>query len=68
MAVDVTERKRAEEGMRLASLVFQNSSEGMTVTDADGAIISINPAFTQLTGYAPDEAIGKTPRILKSGR
>ncbi len=68
MAVDVTERKRAEEEMRLASLVFQNSSEGMTVTDADGTIISINPAFTALTYYTPEEAIGKNPRILKSGR
>ncbi len=68
MAVDVTERKRTEEEMRLASLVFQNSSEGMTVTDADGTIISINPAFSQLTGYTPAEAIGKNPRILKSGR
>ncbi len=68
MAVDVTERKYAEEEMRLASLVFQNSSEGMTVTDADGIIFSVNPAFSQLTGYSPDEVIGKNPRILKSGR
>ncbi|MGZ5008846.1 MAG: diguanylate cyclase domain-containing protein, partial [Methylobacter sp.] len=68
MAVDVTARKRTEEEMRLASLVFRNSSEGMTVTDADGTIISINPAFSRLTGYTPDEAIGKNPRILKSGR
>ena len=68
MAVDITERKLAEEGMRLASLVFQNSGEGMVVTDADAIIISVNPAFTALTGYALEEVIGKTPRILKSGR
>ncbi|TAN80866.1 MAG: EAL domain-containing protein [Gallionella sp.] len=68
MAVDVTERKRAEEDMRLATLVFQNSSEGMTVTDADGTIISVNPAFAVLTGYTAEEAVGKNPRILKSGR
>jgi diguanylate cyclase (GGDEF)-like protein/PAS domain S-box-containing protein len=68
MAVDVTERKRAEEEMRLASLVFQNSSEGMTVTDKDGTIISINPAFTALTGYAQEDVVGKNPRVLKSGR
>jgi diguanylate cyclase (GGDEF)-like protein/PAS domain S-box-containing protein len=68
MAADVTERKRAEEEMRLASLVFQNSSEGMTVTDKDGTIISINPAFTALTGYVQEDVIGKNPRILKSGR
>lgn len=68
MAVDMTERRRADEEMRLASLVFQNSSEGMTVTDADGTIISINKAFTQLTSYTSEEAIGQNPRILKSGR
>lgn len=68
MALDITERKRAEEEMRLASLVFRNSSEGMTITDADATIISVNPAFSALTGYAPDEVIGKNPRILKSGR
>ncbi|WNV04856.1 EAL domain-containing protein [Candidatus Methylospira mobilis] len=68
MAVDVTERKRVEEEMRLASLVFQSSSEGMTITDADATIISVNPAFTSLTGYSPDEVIGKKPNILKSGR
>lgn len=68
MAVDVTERKRAEDEMRLASLVFQNSSEGMTVTDASGNIISVNPAFLSLTGYRADEVIGKNPRFLKSGQ
>lgn len=68
MAVDMTERKRIEEEMRLATLVFQNSSEGMTVTDADGTIISVNPAFTALTGYTPQEAIGRNPRLLKSDR
>jgi diguanylate cyclase (GGDEF)-like protein/PAS domain S-box-containing protein len=68
MAVDVTERKRAEEEMRLAALVFRNSSEGMMVTDADGRVVSVNPAFTELTGYAPAETIGKNCSILKSGQ
>ncbi|QPK64771.1 EAL domain-containing protein [Methylomonas sp. LL1] len=68
MAADLTERKRAEDQLRLASLVFQNSSEGMTVTDADGTIVSVNPAFTELTGYTAAEVMGKNPRILKSGR
>lgn len=65
---DITERKRAEEQMQLAALVYKTSSEGMMITDADGMIMAVNPAFTQITGYAPDEVIGKTPRILRSGR
>lgn len=68
MAVDVTERKHAEDEMRLATLVYQNSSEGMMVTDADANIISINPAFMALTGYTQEDVIGKNPRILKSDR
>jgi len=65
---DITERKQTEESMRLASLVYQNSSEAMTVTDDKDNIITINPAFTELTGYALEEVIGKNPKILKSGR
>jgi diguanylate cyclase (GGDEF)-like protein/PAS domain S-box-containing protein len=66
--LDITERKRADEVMKLAALLYQNSSEAMTVTDASGTILDINPAFTRLTGYTADEVIGKNPRILKSGR
>jgi len=64
---DISERKKADEELQLASLVYQTSSEGMTITDASGTILSINPAFTELTGYTQDEVIGKTPRILQSG-
>lgn len=65
---DITERKLAEEKMQLATLVYDTSIEAMMVTDADGTIITVNPAFTQMTGYAPDEIIGKTPRVLRSDR
>jgi diguanylate cyclase (GGDEF)-like protein/PAS domain S-box-containing protein len=64
---DISERKRAEDEMQLAAMVYLNSGEAMLVTDADGYIININPAFTQLTGYALEEIAGKTPRILNSG-
>ena len=64
---DISERKRSEENMQLASLVYLNSAEAMMVTDANGVIININPAFTALTGFSSEEAIGKTPRILNSG-
>ncbi|MBL8488373.1 MAG: bacteriohemerythrin [Rhodocyclaceae bacterium] len=68
LAQEIEERRRAEESMRLAGLVYEATSEGMIVTEADGTIITVNPAFTALTGYTPEEAIGRTPRILKSGR
>ncbi|MFA6312120.1 MAG: EAL domain-containing protein [Sterolibacterium sp.] len=66
--LDITARKQAEESMRLASLVYENSSEAMMVADAEGSIITVNPSFTVLTGYSADEVIGQNPRILKSGR
>jgi diguanylate cyclase (GGDEF)-like protein/PAS domain S-box-containing protein len=60
--------KQAEESTRLAASVYQSSSEGMVVTDANNVILTVNPAFTVLTGYSRDEAIGQTPSVLKSGR
>lgn len=65
---DVTERRRDEAQLRLAAQVFEASGEAIMITDAVGSIISVNPAFTRITGYAPDEVIGRTPRVLNSGR
>ena len=59
-------RKRAEQTLRIAAAAFE-SQEAMMITDADTVILQINSAFTESTGYMPDEIIGKTPRILKSG-
>ncbi|MEW8505454.1 MAG: EAL domain-containing protein [Candidatus Thiodiazotropha sp.] len=57
----------AEEKLRLAERAFQNTAEGITVTDVNGDIVSTNPAFEAITGYSHDEVIGENPRILKSG-
>ena len=65
---DITERRKGEEAQRLAALVFKNSNEAVMITNEDNCIISVNPSFTRLTGYAPDEVIGRNPRILSSGR
>ena len=65
---DITARKQSEEALQLAALVFQNSSEGVTITDANGTILTVNPAFTKLTGYTEAEVAGKNPNILSSGR
>ncbi len=64
---DLTGRKEAEEAMQLASLVYQNSSEAMLVTDAENCIIAINPAFTDITGYRLEDVKGKNPNIFASG-
>ena len=64
---DVTEKRRAEENQRLAATVFETSTEGILVTDADNHIIMVNPAFTVITGYTLDEVVGKDPNLLNSG-
>ena len=68
LQAEVERRKKAEDEAQLAAQVFHNSSDAMTVADAANNIIAINPAFTRLTGYAPEEIIGKNPNILSSGR
>lgn len=65
---DITRRKEIEESMKLASLVYQSSSEAMAVTDPIGNILDINPAFTEVTGYTSEEVIGRNANILNSGR
>ncbi|MEO2055346.1 MAG: EAL domain-containing protein [Nitrospira sp.] len=65
---DITERKRAEDNRRLAVSVFESAAEGITVTDANRNILTVNPAFTEITGYTPEEIVGKNPRILASGK
>ncbi len=65
---DITARRRAEVRLQLAANVFAHAREGMTVTDPDGTIIDINPAFTRITGYSREEVLGQNPRILQSGR
>ncbi len=65
---DVTARWQSDEQLRLAEQVFEYSPEAILVTDGDGTILRVNPAFTLITGYLPEEAIGQNPRILRSGR
>jgi len=54
--------------LHLAEQVIENSLEGIMITDAKGIIQSVNPAFSQVTGYREGEVIGKSPAILSSGR
>lgn len=66
--LDISERKRAEASVRRAALVYEHTSEAMVVTDADGFIQDINPAFTAVTGYHAAEVIGRRMNVLSSGR
>ncbi len=66
--IDITERREAEEQLRIAAAVFETSSEGIVVTDHNNRIIAVNPGFTNITGYSIDEVVGQTPNILSSGR
>jgi diguanylate cyclase (GGDEF)-like protein/PAS domain S-box-containing protein len=63
---EIAERIAAETQLKLADIVYRNTVEGVFVTDPKGTILSVNPAFTAITGYTLDEVIGKNPRILKS--
>ncbi|QXM05515.1 putative bifunctional diguanylate cyclase/phosphodiesterase [Crassaminicella indica] len=60
--------KTTQEKLRIAEKVFNNTSEGIAVTNSQGIIQWVNPAFTVITGYSAREAIGKNPRILRSER
>jgi diguanylate cyclase (GGDEF)-like protein/PAS domain S-box-containing protein len=67
VARDVTERKQAETQLQHAAAAF-DTHLGIMVTDADGVIQKDNRAFSDLTGYAAEEAVGQTPKLLQSGR
>jgi diguanylate cyclase (GGDEF)-like protein/PAS domain S-box-containing protein len=64
---DISARKKQELDLRIAATAF-DSQEGMTITDADMKILRVNRAFTEITGYSAEEAIGSTPALLRSGR
>jgi diguanylate cyclase (GGDEF)-like protein/PAS domain S-box-containing protein len=65
---ETTERKLAEEKLYLAARVFDKAGEGIIVTDSNQHIVTVNEAFTHITGYQLEEVIGKTPTFLSSGR
>ena len=62
------EVKESQEQLKLSAQVFVSSMEAIVITDIDNNIIQVNKAFTEITGYSSDDAVGKNPRILKSGQ
>ncbi|MCF7513873.1 EAL domain-containing protein [Pseudoalteromonas sp. L23] len=65
---DISQRKHQEEALNLAALVYNNSSECMIITDANGFILDVNLAFTRVTGYSRSEVLGKSTAMLGSGQ
>jgi PAS domain S-box-containing protein len=67
LVTDVTPIIKAENQLKLAASVFQNTIEGIMVTDINHVILSVNPAFTTISGFSADDVLGHTPRLLNSG-
>jgi PAS domain S-box-containing protein len=68
MVRDISEKRAAEERVQLAAKVFENTVEGIMITDSEKRIRSVNKAFTEITGYAQQEVLGQKTSILSSGR
>lgn len=62
------QRLRAEQELRLAAAVYEQSAEGILISDRDNRILMVNRAFTEVTGYSLEEVCGRNPRLLSSGR
>ncbi len=64
---DVTRLREIQFESQISSMVFRTTSEGVMITDVEGEILAVNPAFCQITGYSPEEVVGRTPGMLRSG-
>ena len=65
---DNTAQREAQRQLRLAAKVFDSSGEAIMITDPNGVMVSVNRAFAAVTGYAPEEAVGRNASLLASGR
>ena len=65
---DISGLRRSEEVQRRLAIAVEQAAEAIVITDTQGTIEYVNPAFERITGYSRDEAIGKNPRILRSGQ
>jgi diguanylate cyclase (GGDEF)-like protein/PAS domain S-box-containing protein len=68
LAHDISQRRTVERQLRQSATVFESTAEAIVITDADGRVLDVNPAFTAMLGYTREEVIGRTPRLWKSDR
>ncbi len=68
LMLDITEEVSARDRTELLSTVIDQAANSVIITDTDGTIAYVNPAFETITGFSRDEAIGENPRLLQSGR
>jgi len=59
--------KRNLKSLEMSSAVFEHTMDGVLITDAENKIMHVNDSFVDITGYTPEDAIGKSPKIFKSG-
>ena len=64
---DITESEAAQQRLQIAAGVFDHAAEGIMITDTLGNILDVNAAFSEITGYARDEVVGQSTRLLSSG-
>lgn len=64
---DISDKVCAEKRLHQAAAVFDNTDEGIIITDENNRIIMVNSAFSEITGYSEEEALGQNPRLLRSG-
>jgi PAS domain S-box-containing protein len=67
-ARDITARKEADKQLRLQGRTLEAAANAIVITDRDGIMVWVNPAFTRLTGYTAEEMVGQNPRTLQSGQ
>ncbi|MDX6447123.1 MAG: two-component system, cell cycle sensor histidine kinase and response regulator CckA [Blastocatellia bacterium] len=67
LELEISERARAEEQLKLQGAALESAANAIIITDREGKIIWVNPAFTRTSGYSSEEAVGNNPRLLKSG-